>query len=297
MVLRINQSRLPVWRQVDELQIGTGANQVVVTGLTPAQQRLVSLLCRGIPNDAIADVAKQIGAEQHEELLQKLEPAMIDRNLPPTKLDRDYIEANFAELCRVQAVHGIEGSHVVARRANAAVFLDDSAATEQLTAALLASGVGRVYTAKDKLREPKLARLDLAISFDQSAYRPNSHRRWLSLAVPQIAVLFDQVGVSISPLIEVGKTPCLTCLQLGASEQQISIDSQLLFSMQRFDDSVAQHFAIAMALQLALHHIDAKSGFEIQEFHRTGYQLDAHSGRIHEVSWQFSSACLCHQIA
>jgi hypothetical protein len=95
-------------------------------------------------------------------------------------------------------------------------------------------------------------------------------------------------------VIETGITPCLTCLQSNQGLEQIGIDSQLLFSNQRFDDSVAKHFAIAMAVQLTLARIDSASDFSAADFHRVGYRLDSNLGTIHEYTWQFNQSCWCH---
>lgn len=286
---------MPVWRNPDELQVGTGDSRIVLSKLTAPQQRLISLLCRGVADSAIEDVAEQVGVTDYPKLIQALEPHLIDKTLAPAPVDRAYIEKNFAELCRVQANHSVEGSHIIAKRQNTTVYIDEYSGSTMAADALLAAGVGHVITAKQKFKDAKLANIDVAITIDHSAYRPVSHRRWLALGVPQIAILFDQSGVSISPIIEVGKTPCLTCLQAGSDERQISIDSQLLFSSQRFDDKVATHFAIAISNHLALTRIDSNSGFELENFHHTGYRFDQRTGKVHELSWQFSEGCFCHR--
>ncbi len=282
---------MPVWRNPDELQIG-GASPVVVKGLSQAQQRLIALLMRGIPTAALPAVAQELGVERPNELLDQLAGALLaDR--PPAALDRDYIENHFAEICRAQATFPVEGSHVIARRQRASVVIEESRTRPLLTQALKSSGIGIVLDEKAKVTAQMSA--DVAITIDHSAHKPRNHRRWLALGVPQIAILFDQSGVQISPLIEVGKTPCLTCLQMNGDSNQIAIDSQLLFSAQRFDDSVSEHFAIAIATQTALRRIDQSADFALAEFHRTGYRLDSATGSIHELHWNFAEGCLCHR--
>ena len=291
MVLRINPSRMPVWRNPSEIQVGAGS-PVVVGGLTPAQQRLVTLLMRGIPTAALPAVADELGVEKLDQLMRELEPALlVDK--PGAALDPDYIEQHFAEICRAQATFGVEGAHVIARRKLASVVIEESRTRPLLASALTASGVGKVLDEKAKITA--LMSAEVAITIDHSAHKPRNHRRWLALGVPQIAILFDQTGVQISPLIEVGKTPCLTCLQMSGDANQIAIDSQLLFSAQKFDDAVSEHFAVAIATQTALRRIDQSADFALAEFHRTGYRLDVATGQIHELHWQFATACLCHQ--
>lgn len=288
MVLRINPSRSPVWRSPNEIQVGAHR----IGGLSASQQRLVTLLLRGIPANSLSMAANELQVPDAEALLSQLGPTLLSDE-PPMPIDRDYIEQHFAEICRVQATYAVEGSRVIAARNRAAVFVSDCATTPRLAEALTASGVGQVFS--ERTAPKNLAALDIAITIDQSAIRPVNHRRWLALAVPHIAIQFDSGGVFISPLLEVGKTPCLTCLQINTDEAQLAIDSQLLFSSQRFDDSVSEHFAIAIATQTALRRIDEISGFEISDFHRVGYRLNTANGSIHEFRWQFAEACLCHR--
>ena len=293
MVLRINPSRSPVWRTPNEFQVGEHR----IAGLTPAQQRLISLLLRGIPTDSLPTVAKELEVDDVEQFIERIGPTLL-HDSPPAPLDRDYIEQHFAEICRAQSSYGIDGSRVIAARRQARVFVDAAATSSRIVDALRASGIERLHTAT---AAPKnLAALDVAITADQSAIRPLNHRRFLSLAVPHVAIQFDSTGVFISPLIEVGKTPCLTCLQLTGGHEQVAIDSQLLFSNQRFDDAVSEHFAIAIATQTALKRIDQQAsleleGFEVSEIHRNGYRLNSATGTIHELQWQFAEGCLCHR--
>ena len=283
---------MPVWRKPDELQLGSGASANRIAALTPSQQRLVQILMRGVAENQFETIANEIGVEDSGDLLERLRPMLVQPNQPVANLDREFVERNFAELCRIQAVINGEPSLVIQQRKSHSVFVDSVAWRDVLVTALLDSGIGSTIGAEAKPRHRE--RVSVAITIDQSAFRPASHRTWLSLGVPQIAILFDQAGVSISPIIETGITPCLTCLQAAGDSEQIAIDSQLLFSNQRFDDSVAKHFAIAMALHLALARIDAPGSFTAAEFHRTGYRFDSATGGIHELSWKFSENCWCH---
>jgi hypothetical protein len=116
--------------------------------------------------------------------------------------------------------------------------------------------------------------------------------------IPHVAVIFDHDGVTISPVIETGKTPCLTCFH----EQQIlkdsawpEIASQLLFSEQKFDDSTSRLFAAAIATQRTLDRIDELSNFRVQDRNRIGYRLSISAGTVSEFRWEFSSSCLCQK--
>ena len=114
--------------------------------------------------------------------------------------------------------------------------------------------------------------------------------------VAHLSVVFDAEGVTISPVIEVAKSPCLSCFhenQTAADTAWPAIASQLLFSKQDFDDSVAALFAAAIACQRVLQFVDRAAGFDSSSIDSTGYRLSIGSGQVSEIQWQFSAACAC----
>ncbi len=69
MVLRINPSRMPIWRNPNELQLGESTNAIRIAGLSPGQERLIKLLYRGVADSYFKEVAETVGANEPEKLL------------------------------------------------------------------------------------------------------------------------------------------------------------------------------------------------------------------------------------
>ena len=308
MVLRINPSRIALWRSPNDLQLGTGSGALQLRGLTPGQERLLKLLYRGAPESYLHETASS--STEVTELLNQLEPVMLARALEPTSLSAEFIEARFAEICRAQSSYGADGAVVLQARQNAKVFISDCGQTTvQIAKALEASAVATLVTDGDEidgatsrvlkldhLTNHQVDQIDFAILISHNAVSPAVYRNWLGRSIAHISVVFDSDGVSVSPVIEASKTPCLSCFHEVESKRDSrwpAIASQLLFSEQRFDDSSSQLFAAALACQRALQFVDALSSFEASEIHKTGYRLSTATSRITEFTWNFDEACSC----
>ena len=289
MVLRINPSRIPLWRSGNEIQFGSGANAVRLTGLERNHEKLLQMLTKGIPNSYFRQVAADLGVDTVDEFLTSIQPALIQST--EFAIDQDFVANQFAEICRAQASYNHTGAAIMANRKASRVFAGGDASSELAVTSLANSGVGLVTANPDKV-------VDFAILFSQHTIAPGQYSTWLSNMTPHIAVIFDQVGVLVTPVIEAGKTPCLTCYheQLTAQDSAWpSLASQLLFSEQKFDDSVSKHFGVGIAVNRALNAIDSLAKFGISETNRLGYRLDVASGTVSTLAWGFAERCLCQQ--
>jgi hypothetical protein len=155
------------------------------------------------------------------------------------------------------------------------------------------SAIGNVI---DNFDETTIAAIDFAILLANNAVAPSDYSRFMACGIAHISVVFDADCVTVSPVIESGKTPCLSCFhenQNATDSAWPAIASQLLFSSQKFDDSVASLFAAAIVSQRALQFCDQLADFEPAEVNRTGYKMSIASGEISEVNWSFSEACAC----
>lgn len=288
MVIRINPSRMPLWRSPTELQIGLESNAPRMQEVTRAQERLIQMLYKGIPNSYLDQAAASVGISEHEEILKTLSPALMEVTFP--QVDEEFVARNFAEICRAQSTYNHSGESVIAQRKLHSVFVStDNRSRELLCDSLLNSGIGSI-------QDDESAAADFAILIGNLTMPPKSYSHWLNTATPHVAVVFDQDGVSISPVIESGKTPCLTCFheqQLAADSAWPEIASQLLFSDQKFDDSTSRLFGAAIACQRALDIVDSLADFEVQDRNRVGYRLSVSRGTVSEFRWEFSSRCLC----
>ncbi|MFM6978169.1 MAG: hypothetical protein ACKOWR_05610 [Micrococcales bacterium] len=290
MVLRINPSRQPLWRSPTELQIGMGPSAPRLRDMTRAQERLIQMLYKGMPNFHLEEAAEKLGVTNSEEILEAISTTLLEVTFP--QVDEDFVSRNFAEICRAQSTYNHSGESVIAQRRMHSVFIQtDTDCGQLLHDALTNSGIGRI-------NKDEQDRHDFAILIGQQVLPPSSYAHWLNTMTPHVAIIFDHDGVTVSPVIDTGKTPCLTCFH----EQQIEIDaawpeiaSQLLFSEQKFDDSTSRLFAAAIASQRALDSIDQLGNFVIQERNRVGYRLSIRSGTVSEFRWEFSGRCLCKQ--
>ena len=290
MVLRINPSRQPLWRSPTELQIGMELNAPRLREMTRAQERLIQMLYKGIPNSYLQEAADKLGVTNPDEILEAVTPTLLEVSFP--QVDEEFVARNFAEICRAQSTYNHSGESIIAQRKLHSVFVsNDAGCGKLLLDSLSNSGIGRISSSDQDQH-------DFAILIGHQVLPPSSYAHWLNSMVPHVAVIFDHDGVSVSPVIETGKTPCLTCFH----EQQVRLDqawpeiaSQLLFSEQKFDDSTSRLFGAAIASQRALDCIDELASFVIRDRNRVGYRLSIRTGTVTEFRWEFSARCLCKQ--
>jgi hypothetical protein len=301
MVLRINPSKELLWRSPSEVQFGSSTDAVRLAQLTAGQERLLNLLTRGIADEYFDDVAEAVAAENPRELLGQLDSVLLRNATMPTQLSAEFLEARLAEICRAQATHSREGVAILAARQTRKVFVQaKTAAHELIVHSLRQSGIGEVVTCPRALEEftevTNCENFDFAVLLSNNAVAPRDYAKWMVDGVPHLSVVFDSEGVTISPIIEVAKSACLSCFhenQTATDAAWPAIASQLLFSKQDFDDSVAALFAAAIACQRVLQFVDRNAGFDSSSIDNTGYRLSIGSGQINEIQWQFSAACAC----
>jgi hypothetical protein len=301
MVLRINPSKELLWRSPNEVQFGSSSEAVRLAQLTAGQERLLGLLSRGIADDYFDDVAAAVGAENHRELLVKIDSTLLREASLPTELSAEFLESRFAEICRAQAIHSRAGESILSARQARRVFVQANTASQELIVhSLRQSGIGEVTSELDHPENAEeniaLEHFDFAVLLSNNAVAPRDYAKWMVDGVSHVSAVFDSEGVTISPVIEVSKSPCLSCFhenQTATDSAWPAIASQLLFSKQKFDDAVASLFAAAIVCQRVLQFVDQAAGFEPAPTDNVGYRLSVGSGQISEIRWQFNAACAC----
>ncbi len=301
MVLRINPSKELLWRSPNEVQFGSSSEAVRLAQLTAGQERLLGLLSRGIADDYFDDVAAAVGAENHRELLVKIDSTLLREASLPTELSAEFLESRFAEICRAQAIHSRAGESILSARQARQVFVQANTASQELIVhSLRQSGIGEVtseYDHRENVAEKTTPEhFDFAVLLSNNAVAPRDYAKWMVDGVSHVSAVFDSEGVTISPVIEVSKSPCLSCFhenQTATDSAWPAIASQLLFSKQKFDDAVASLFAAAIVCQRVLQFVDQAAGFEPAPTEHVGYRLSVGSGQISEIRWQFNAACAC----
>jgi hypothetical protein len=174
-MLVLDPTQPPLWRSPDTLQFGVEA-RAVLDAPTPWQQRMVTELTRGVPETALGPVALALGGTEREAraLVDALAPVLC----PPATTTAP----------RTAVVH--ETDHAPA------------GAASHVAAALSASGAaGRdagpgqiVVLVSSHVTDPRVA---AALLRDDT---------------PHLPVVFVGGGVTIGPLVEPGRTPCLMCV-------------------------------------------------------------------------------------
>ena len=293
MVLRINPSKELLWRNPSEVQFGSSDDALRLSQISAGQERLLGLLARGVADEYFDDVAEAVGAENPRRLLRQLDSVLLRDIAIANQLSAEFLEARFAEMCRAQSMHGREGSAILAVRRKRKIFVQPKTSAEQLIVrSLQQSGMGEVLSAEPDATDP----VDFAVLLSNNAVAPRDYAKWMVDGVAHISVVFDSDGVTVSPIIQVAKTPCLSCFhenQTAADSAWPAIASQLLFSKQDFDDSVAALFAAAIVCQRVLQFVDRADTHDQASLDRNGYRLSVASGQISEITWQFNEACAC----
>ncbi len=149
-MLRINPHQAALWRDLNSLQIGSGQNRVIFNSLSPAQERLIAALYRGIADKQLPQLLNDLGveAEEGKHLVESLQPLLL-KNSKPTKsaLSEEFVAGAFAEIIRASLLNSADGATVLMERKFRTVHIDHLSATGlALTLGLASAGVGRVVT-------------------------------------------------------------------------------------------------------------------------------------------------------
>lgn len=155
MVIRINPNQQPLWRNPFEMQLGTGADSVLLGKLSTAQERLIAALYRGVADQQFEVVSKQLGLSKNEadSVIQQVSPMLLSepQSKPKSKakvnLTQEFVAGAFAEIIRASLLHGVDGETVLLGRADRTVHLETLAKTGLLIAQGLAgAGVGNLIS-------------------------------------------------------------------------------------------------------------------------------------------------------
>lgn len=158
-MLRINPHQAALWRDLNSLQIGSGQQRVIFNSLSPAQERLIAALYRGIADKQLPQLLDDLGveAEAGKLLVDSLQPLLLKTTKPPKhSLSEDFVAGAFAEIIRASLLNSADGATVLMERKFRTVHIDDlSAPGLALTLGLASAGVGRVVSHDQSLVESK----------------------------------------------------------------------------------------------------------------------------------------------
>lgn len=191
---RIDPNLPLVWRTPNELQLGAAVPRVVLTDPGELETGLIAALRHGASLSTLHTIGGGLGGspEAVTRLLDTLAPAF--------------------EASGGQTDAGKSGT----RRDRPLVALDGDDATSERLAANLASLDYTVASARDAFIDgvpsPGVALVVIAASW---VVAPARHLPWLRHDVPHLAIVFDDTGARVGPLVEPGAGPCLRCLDLS----------------------------------------------------------------------------------
>jgi len=179
MVLRIDPRYPLVWRSPQSLQVGVVAPRVVFDDLAVVDEQLISALSVGVTRPGLTVIARTCGADD------SVVPALLD-TLAPVLEPR----------ARSRRTVTIVGTGVTAARIGEAL-----------------SGAGVDVLRRSGAESARDDACDLAVAIGHFVLDPELHGLWLRRDVPHLAVVYSDVGASVSQIVEPGTGPCLYCLQ------------------------------------------------------------------------------------
>lgn len=154
MVIRINPNQEALWRSPFELQLGTGPKPVVLNKLTPAQERLIAALYKGIADQQLPLIQNQLGLSKAEtdEVLNQVGPVLLaEKPKSKIELSTEFVAGAFSEIIRASLLHAVDGETVLIARAGRSVHLEDISRTGLVIAqGLAAAGVGHLISHDEK---------------------------------------------------------------------------------------------------------------------------------------------------
>ena len=127
-MLRINPHQTALWRDLNSLQIGSGNQKVIFNSLSPAQERLIAALYRGIADKQLPKLMDDLGLEPlvGQTLVDSLEPLLLRDTAPLKKpLSEDFVAGAFAEIIRASLLNSADGATVLMERKFRTVHVDD----------------------------------------------------------------------------------------------------------------------------------------------------------------------------
>lgn len=149
-MLRINPHQTALWRDLNSLQIGSGNQRVIFNSLSPAQERLIAALYRGIADKHLPLLMDDLGVEpiSGQNLVDSLEPLLLQNTAPlASPLSEEFVAGAFAEIIRASLLRSADGATVLMERKFRTVHIDDlSGAGLALTLGLASAGVGRLVS-------------------------------------------------------------------------------------------------------------------------------------------------------
>jgi bacteriocin biosynthesis cyclodehydratase domain-containing protein len=266
MVLRLDSRFAVVWRDPFSLQFGVDPARVVLREVTPADERMIAALANGVSRSGLAVIAATSGGTEADAtaLLKALRPLLVDP-APPSPA------------CRVSIVGS--GDTV-----------------ERIAGSLALAGV-QVAVAPTVTGEE----CDLGITIGHYVLDPQTYGFWLRRDLPHLPVVFGDDSVTMGPLVDPGRTPCLYCLEhfrRDADASWAAIASQLwgrtsLSETPLVSTEVAARVSRLVLARLAGTGTGSGRGTAGRSMSARSFRLSVVSGEVTRRDWMPHPDCGC----
>lgn len=324
MTVQINPSKIPIWVGETHLQLGLGADAQSLTDLGNAQERLIHLLFKPVPDNQLEFLGESVGLESSETnaLLELLRPSLLESSKSEEQINLDL---RFAELMRIAFDTGRVAESVLTARSTAAVAIDEINRTgllliralsemgfrtfyttdyEKVSKADLgelgfptdALGISRVTAARAALGdfgtlsfESKKQKTAVRALSSNHSISPNRYRGRLE---PHLVIEYGVEAIEVSSVITAGTTPCIGCRDLWRSEADptwCNRTIQLALRRDHLDDAAALLMATSLAAKNICGFVDVGSP-------GVGFEVSLKSRTFREIGHQRHPACGCHRL-
>lgn len=324
MTVQINPSKIPIWVGETQLQLGIGADAQNLIDLGNAQERLIQLLFKPVPDSQLEFLGESVGMEPEETkaLVDLLRPSLLATGKGNAELNLDL---RFAELMRIAFDTGRVAEAVLTARATAAVAIDEMNRTGLLLIRALSEmgfrtfyttdyekvsktdlgelgfpseslGISRVTAARNALGdfgtlnfETKKKPINVRAMSSNHNISPNRYRGKLE---PYLVIEYGLEAIEVSSVIRAGITPCIGCRDLWRSEADpnwCNRTIQLALRRDNLDDAAALLMATSLAAKNICSFVDegsAGAAFEVKLKPRT----------FREIGHQRHPACECARL-
>lgn len=213
MAPRIDPTLPLVWRSPTDVQLGATSARVVLPHVGALELSLVTALRAGVSVPTLITMGTGLGATEAQvrELLVTLEPA-FERE-PDAGPAFGAARAARRGDASANAEPTVTTAASTRDRALRVALDADGVVARHLTANLEALGYEPIpLHADDDDNGPPP---DLAVVAAAWVVAPSRHLPLLRRDLPHLAIVFDDTGARVGPLVEPGSGPCLRCLDLA----------------------------------------------------------------------------------
>lgn len=192
---RIDPTLPLVWRSPTDLQLGATRARVILPDAGELEANLISALRHGVSRSTLITIGTGLGATVDEvtHLLALLEPAFLGE---PANQEASVSPAADDTAPEPPKLVAVDADGLVQRR--------------------LAQGLEALgYEVTESTDARDAGDVALAVIAAPWVVPPGRYLPLLRRDVPHLAIVFDDTGARVGPLVEPGSGPCLRCLDLA----------------------------------------------------------------------------------